>query len=130
MPGAADDFAELREDIEEILEEVAPDLCTIEQQTLVPDGHSGKQQQWASAGEGFANLPCIAYPNAKMAHVVGAVPTAKTVYSVLVKGGVAVTSKMRVRVHARAPEPERIVEIKNVLPALGVIVEIVGLVSI
>lgn len=130
MPGAADDMAELAGDIAEILEEVGPDVCTIEAATLVSDGRGGKTQQWAAPGDGFANLPCIAYPNAERARVVGEVPKSKTVYSVLVKGGVAVTGAMRVRVHARGDEPERVVEIKGVLPSMGVIVEIVGLVTI
>lgn len=130
MPGAADDIAELSEDIAEILEEVAPDLCTIEQPALTSDGRGGKTREWTAAGAEFTDLPCLAFPKAERAKVVGEVPTGKTVYSVLVKGGVAVTSTMRVRIHARGTEPERIVEIRGVMPALGVIVEIVGLVSI
>lgn len=130
MAGAGGDIADLIGDIAEILEEVAPDHCTIEQPTLVSDGRGGKRQEWDAAGDDFTNLPCLAFPNAERAKVIGEVPTAKTVYSVLVKGGVAVTGKMRVRIHARGAEPERIVEVRGVLPALGVIVEVVGLVSI
>lgn len=130
MPGAAEEMAELAGDIAEILAEVGPDVCTIEAPTLASDGRGGKTQEWAAPGAGFVDLPCIAYPNAERAKVVGDVPTSKTVYSVLVKGGVAVTGKMRVRVHARDEEPERIVEIRGVMPSMGVIVEIVGLVAI
>lgn len=124
------DLALLGNDIARILAGLDLDRCTIEEPALVPDGHGGKAQTWAAAGEEFTDLPCIAYPNAERAKVIGEVPTAATVYSVLVKGGVAVTGKMRVRVHARGAEPERVVVVRGVLPTLGVIVEIVGLVSI
>lgn len=128
--GAADELAELSADIALILEEVGPDRCTIETPALVDDGHGGKRQEWAAVSDELTELPCIAYPNAAQAKILGEVPASKTIYSVLVKGGAAVTSKMRVRIDARGTEPERIVEVKSVLPALGVIVEIVGLVQI
>ncbi len=107
----------------------ATHLCTVETPTLTDDGHAGKEKTWEAA-PGLKRLPCVAYPNSARAGLVGDVPASKTVYSVLVQGKAAVTSKMRVVLHATDAEPERVLEIKSVLPSMGVVVEIVGLVSI
>jgi hypothetical protein len=127
--GLAELLASLGDTVGEVLGAVATDICTFEESALTDDGHGGKTQEWAAVGA-LTKLPCIAYPNAAQARVLGDVPTSKTVYSVLVKGGSAVTSTMRVKLLARGGEPERVLDIKSVLPSFGVVVEVVGLVSI
>lgn len=128
--GLAELLSSLGDTVGEVLDAVATDLCTFEEPLLVSDGHGGKTQDWQSVSKTLTKLPCIAFPNAAQAKLVGDVPTSKTVYSVFVKGGSAVTSKMRVKLLARGGEPERVLDIKNVLPSFGVVVEVVGLVSI
>ncbi|HEX8688315.1 MAG TPA: hypothetical protein VF654_17505 [Pyrinomonadaceae bacterium] len=105
-----------------------PFRCFVEEKQLVSDGHAGKQGEWAATTQ--EALPCNYLPESGSAHVEGDVPKSKTVVTVILKAGAGVTGSMRIRLLAHAGEPERLIEVKNVLPADGVLVQVVGLTNI
>jgi hypothetical protein len=105
-----------------------PFLCDVEVKSLVDDGHGGKNEVWTPLAGG--PFRCAAAPASGRTHVEGDVPKSKTVFVVTIKGGIEVGGKDRVRVYATDTDPERLVEVKHVLPLTGVLTEVVGLVSI
>lgn len=126
--GIIDLLTALGTDIGELLGAAATGLCNIERKTLDDDGNGGKAETWEAINDD--PLPCVAYPGSGRTHLLGEVPTARTAFTVIVAGGTDVKGKDRVRLLAGGTEPERLVDISHVLPQMGVIVEIVGLVNI